>query len=171
MNQGLCWVSQASRDLISLACLSCFRKESPPLTSSYLSSGTQSFSSFISTYLIPSVPEPISAFASWTGETNVKLKAKPRQDLQGGLEPGHTPVPSALYLNLFTPKHRKSLIPHLSDPFLDEPKRAASALHCVLSLLQSHGALPKVPSHVIDLPFHSVGSASEQRKRKGREDG
>lgn len=91
----------------------------------------------------------------------MKLKAKPRQDLQGGLEPGHTLVPSALYLSLFIPKHRKCLIPHLSDPFLDEPKRAASALHRVLSLLQSHGALPKVPNHIIYPPFHSVGSASE----------
>jgi hypothetical protein len=60
-------------------------------------------------------------------------------------------------------------MPHLTNPFLDEPKRAASTLHCVLSFLQSHGALPKVPDHIIYLPFHSVGSASEQRKRKGRE--
>lgn len=91
----------------------------------------------------------------------MKPRAKPRQDLQGGIEPGHTPVPSALYLNLFIPKHRKSLTPHLSDPFLDEPKRAASALHRVLSLLQSHGALPKVPDYIIYLPFHSVGTTSE----------
>lgn len=52
-------------------------------------------------------------------------------------------------------------MPHLSNPFLDEPKRAASALHSVLSLLQSHGALPEVPDHIIHLPFHNVGSASE----------
>lgn len=58
-------------------------------------------------------------------------------------------------------------MPHLSNPFLDEPKRAASALHSVLSFLQSHGTLPKVPNHIIYLPFHNLGSVSE--KRKGRE--
>lgn len=52
-------------------------------------------------------------------------------------------------------------MPHLRNPFLDEPKRAASALHSVLSFLQSHGTLPKVPNHIIYLAFHSMGSASE----------
>lgn len=92
---------------------------------------------------------------------HLKLKAKPRQDLQGGISPGHTLAPSALSLNLFIPKHGESLMPHLTNPFLDESKRATSALHRVLSFLQSHSALPKVPNHIIYLPFHRVGSASE----------
>lgn len=53
------------------------------------------------------------------------------------------------------------LMSYLSNPFLDEPKRAASALHSVLSFLQSHGALPKVPNHIFNLAFHSLGLASE----------
>lgn len=60
-------------------------------------------------------------------------------------------------------------MPHLRNPFLDEPKRAASALHSVLSFLQSHSTLPKVPNHIIYLAFHSMGSASEQRKGKENE--
>lgn len=61
------------------------------------------------------------------------------------------------------------LMSYLSNPFLDEPKGAASALHSVLSFPQSHSPLPKVPNHITNLAFHSLGSASEERGRGASE--